>query len=200
MTIRRELLARVGPVPETIEIQADEYLFTVAAVLTPALILEEALTFYRLHEANRFQLAKGASVEKVRDKQAALAALVKALEEKLTDVDMAREVRSTVLSYTEACAEQLRLQLDGGWPWETARTEWTLYRVQHPEASLAHRLFKLVVLLGALVTPPKRFYSARKMLVENRTYQRARQSWLPAPRMEHIQEEPTASGDGENAL
>jgi GT2 family glycosyltransferase len=189
MTIRRELLEQIGLVPEAIEIQADEYLFTLAAVLTEAVILPDALTFYRLHEANRFHLAKGAGLEKLRDKQKALAALAGALGEKLAELGVAPEVRRTVLGYTEASAKQLRLQLDGGWPWETATTEWTLYRIQHPEAGLAHRLFKLLMLAGALVTTPKAFYGAQKALTESGVYRRARQQWLPAPEMEHIEKE-----------
>ena len=57
MTIRAELLRRIGPVPEQIKIQADEYLFTLACVLSVAQILPKALTFYRMHDQNRFQLA-----------------------------------------------------------------------------------------------------------------------------------------------
>jgi hypothetical protein len=189
MTIRKKLLERIGEVPEAIEIQADEYLFTLAAVLMEVEILPNALTFYRLHEANRFQLAEGAGSEKLRDKQRALSVLARALGEKLVQLGLAPDVHRTVTSYTEACANQLRLQLDGGWPWETARTEWTLYRIQHPEAGLAHRVFKLLVLLGALVTPPKRFYGARQALAESGVYRRARQKWLPSPEMEHIEKE-----------
>jgi len=189
MTIRRELLERIGQVPETIKIQADEYLFTLAAVLMEAEILPNTLTFYRLHEANRFQLAKGAGLEKLRDKQKAMAALAKALGDKLANLGVAPEVRRTVLGYTQASADQLRLQLDGGWPWETARTEWELYRIQHPEAALAHRLFKLMVLAGALLTTPKAFYRVRTAFAENAAYRRARQRWLPPPEMEHIEKE-----------
>lgn len=189
MTIRRELLRRIGRVPEAIAVQADEYLYTLAAVLMEAEILPEALTFYRLHEANRFQLAEGASLEKLRDKQKALAELASTLCARMGELGVARDVRRTVLAYTEACAEQLRLQLDGGWPWETAKTEFTLYRILHPEAALKHRLFKMMVLLGALVTPPKQFYGVRKALVESRAYRRARRRWLPSPEMGHIEKE-----------
>jgi glycosyltransferase involved in cell wall biosynthesis len=54
MTIRAELLKRIGPVPEALVIQADEYLFTIAAVLSEAVVLSEPLTFYRHHGANFF--------------------------------------------------------------------------------------------------------------------------------------------------
>lgn len=187
MTIRKELLERIGKVPERIAIQADEYLFTVAAVLMEAEILPEALTFYRIHEANRFQLAKGAGKEKLRAKERALTELTNALRDKLTELGVAQDVRRTLLGYTKASADQLRLQLDGGWPWETAKTEWVLYRIQHPDAALAHRLFKLMVLAGSLVMTPRKFYGARSALTESERYLRMRQRWLPAPKMEHIE-------------
>src|SRR4029077_10245296 len=57
MTIRAAALRQIGLIPEAIRIQADEYLFTLAAVLSAVLILPQALTFYRIHEANRFQLS-----------------------------------------------------------------------------------------------------------------------------------------------
>ena len=57
MTIRKELLRRILPVPEGLSIEADEYLFTLSAVLADALILPEALTYYRLHGANLYQMA-----------------------------------------------------------------------------------------------------------------------------------------------
>jgi hypothetical protein len=189
MTMRRELLERIGRVPDAIEIQADEYLFTLAAALTEVEILPEALTYYRMHDANRFELAAEAGAERLRDKQKALAALAGTLSGRMAEFGVKQEVRRAMLEYTEACAEQLRLQLDGGWSWETAKTEWTLYRILHPEAALAHRLFKLMVLAGALVTTPKAFYRARSALAENRAYRQARQRWLPSPKMEHIEKE-----------
>jgi hypothetical protein len=192
MTIRQDLLNRIGAVPECIEIQADEYLFTLAAVLMEAEILPEALTFYRLHEGNRFQLAERPSIEKLREKQESLAALTKTLSQKLEEFGVEEEIRRTVLSYTQACADQLRLRLDGGRPWDTVRTEWTLYRVQHPDARFSHVVFKIVSLLGALMTTPGGYYRARTAVTENGFYRRARQRWLPVPEMKHIHKEKRA--------
>src|SRR5208282_4921635 len=47
MTIRTSLLRRIGPVPEAVVIQADEYLFTLAASLADGQVLPDALTYYR---------------------------------------------------------------------------------------------------------------------------------------------------------
>jgi glycosyltransferase involved in cell wall biosynthesis len=189
MTIRAELLRRIGAVPEAIEIQADEYLFTLAAVLSEARILPEALTYYRMHDANAFQLAERAEPQKLRHKQKSLAALATSLWQKLEEFGIDRQVRRTVVDYTRASADQLRLLLDGGWPWETVKTEWTLYRIVHPEARFSHRLFKVFVLLGALVTTPRGIYRIQRSLTHNSLYRRARQRWLPVPEMQHIQKE-----------
>jgi glycosyltransferase involved in cell wall biosynthesis len=189
MTIRAELLRRIGAVPEGIEIQADEYLFTMAAVLAEVQILGEALTYYRMHDANIFQLAEQSGPEKLRHKQKSLTILAGTLTRKLEELGVDRQIRRTVLEYTEASAAQLRLMLDGGWPWETARTEWTLYRVVHPEARLSHRLFKILMLAGALLTTPRVFYKVQRGLGQSDLYRRARRRWFPVPEMQHIQKE-----------
>lgn len=186
MTIRADLLRRIGPVPEQIEIQADEYLFTLAAVLVGAQILPEALTYYRLHDANSFQLASN-DPQKLRRKQKSLAALARSLSQQLETYGTDPQVRSAVVEFTQACADQLRLVLDGGWPWETVKTEWKIYGILHPEARFSHRVFKFMILLGALVTTPRAFYSVQRTLAQNGLYRRARARWLPVPEMEHIQ-------------
>jgi len=189
MTIRAELLRQIGMVPESIRIQADEYLFTLAAVLAEAQILPEALTYYRMHDANSFQFTERVEPQKLRDKQRSLATLAKSLSQKLEELGIEEQVRRAVVEYTEISADQLRLVLDGGWPWETVKTEWTLYRIVHPDARVSHRLFKLLVLLGALVMTPRGFYKVQRALTQNDFYRRARVRWLPVPEMQHIQKE-----------
>jgi GT2 family glycosyltransferase len=147
MTIRAQLLRQIGTVPAEIEIQADEYLFTLAAVLAGAQILPEALTYYRLHDANSFQLASG-DQQNLRRKQKALATLAKSLSERLRDCGIDPRVNQAVVDYTQASADQIRLLTDGGWPWETVKTEWNIYKILHPEARFSNRLFKLLKLFG----------------------------------------------------
>ena len=186
MTIRGGLLRLIGPVPEAIEIQADEYLFTLAAVFAVAQVLPEALTYYRLHETNSFQSANH-DPQKLRRKKKSLAMLASSLSHQLEKLGIDPQVCRTVTEYTQASADQLRLVLDGGWPWETVKTEWKLYEILHPDAPLSHRMFKLMILLGALVTTPRGFYNVQSTLAQNSLYQRARARWLPVPEMEHIQ-------------
>jgi glycosyltransferase involved in cell wall biosynthesis len=187
MTIRTELLRRIGAVPEAIEIQADEYLFTLAAALAEARILPEALTYYRMHEANSFQMTGKPELDKLRRKFKSLDTIAKSLSQKLREFGIEEEVIRTVLAYTRLSAEQLRLLLDGGWPWETFRTEWTLYRLLHPDASFSRQSLKLAVLLAALVTTPKSFYRIQTSLTQNSLYRRVRERWLPFAEMQHVQ-------------
>ena len=59
MTIRRTVLQKILPVPETLVFEADEYVFTLAAALAEFLILADPLTFYRFHGENLFVMAGG---------------------------------------------------------------------------------------------------------------------------------------------
>jgi glycosyltransferase involved in cell wall biosynthesis len=191
MAIRTELLGKIGPIPKEIFVQADEYLFALASVLAGVQILPEALTYYRLHESNYFQLASG-DPKKLRLKQASLAALAVGLSRRLEEIGTDPKVGRAVVEYTEASANQLRLLIDGGWPWETTKTEWKIYRITHPEAGISHRLFKFLILLAALVTTPKFFYRSQRAISQNGLYRRVRQRWLPIPEMQHIQKDSRA--------
>jgi glycosyltransferase involved in cell wall biosynthesis len=188
MTIRTDLLRRIGPVPDAIEVQADEFMSSLAAVSAGAQILPQALTYYRLHDANSYQLT-GYDPQKLRRKQKSLATLARCLSTRLETLGLDARVRGAVIEYTQASADQIRLGLDGGWPSETVKTEWKIYKILHPEAPFSHRIFKLSILLAALFTTPRNFYSVQRKLAQSSFYRRARSRWLPVPEMEHIQKD-----------
>jgi hypothetical protein len=185
MTMRAEILRRIGPVPEPLVVQADEYLFTVASVLAGVLILPESLTYYRMHDANGFQIA-GNQPQRHRRKMEALEALACGLESKLGSIEMEPKAREALLTMPRANADQLRLKIDGGWPWETAKTEWKIYQVMHPDAPLPHRVFKSLFLAGACVAPPRLFYGLQSRLSQSDFYRNMRRRFLPIPRMMHL--------------
>jgi hypothetical protein len=81
----------------------------------------------------------------------------------------------------QAEADQLRLMLDGGSPWETLRTENTIYRVMHGDAPRSHRLFRWATMLSACVLPPRWFYGARRWIAGQGWYHTARAKVLPVP-------------------
>jgi glycosyltransferase involved in cell wall biosynthesis len=186
MTIRAQVLREIGSIPEDIAIEADEYLFTLAAVLADVRILPEMLAYYRLHEANAFQMGQY-DLKRVRNKQRVLAALARGLKDRLNLVTFEPQARKALTEMVQAEADQLRLRLDGGWSWETARAEWFVYRALHEDAPTSHRIFKMLSLLPALALPPRIFYDARERLIHNTLYLRTRKRWLPMPGAPHLE-------------
>jgi len=194
MTFRAPVLANIGRIPEVMRVGgenarflcADIYLFTLAAVQGPARILPESLTYYRLHDANLYQMTE-MDRGRAKQKQAAIAALANALEAELARREIAPAVREVLTGTVRNEADQLRLILGDGWPWETVRTEWSIYRMLHPDAALAHRVFKVLTLLPALALPPAVFYKAQRRLASSDWYLRARKRVLPIPQMTHIE-------------
>jgi glycosyltransferase involved in cell wall biosynthesis len=187
MTIRTKLLREIGPIPEALVVQADEYLYTLASALAGAQILPETLTYYRLHESNGFHNL-GSDLRLIRRKQAVLAALSQALDRELRARQFSAKLVRTIVAFSLAESDQLRLMIDGGWSWETVKAEHTIYEVSHPEASLLHRVFKSVTLLAAVTMPPRFYYAIQRKLSENNFYRRARGRWLPFPEMRHLEQ------------
>jgi glycosyltransferase involved in cell wall biosynthesis len=185
MTVRTRILQAILPVPEMLRVQADEYLFTIAACSCAVRILPESLFFYRLHDANGFQMIHP-DASRLRQKQRVLSALATSLRAPLKALAIDEGAFHAILEMAQAHADQLRLSIDGGWPWETVKVEWTTYRIIHPDAPFSHRGFKALILLAALAMPPRSFYSLQRQLSQSAVYRRARKRWLPIPEMSHI--------------
>lgn len=185
MTIRKTVLNRIGPVPKELVVEADEYLFTLAAVLGDVEIVPEALTFYRLHDSNGFQFSRGDPARRQR-KRMVLSALLTELSKALDATGIDSKVRRALIELTEAESNQLGLMLDGGWPWQTVKTEWNLYRALSPDSSVPHRVFKLSTLMVALLIPPKLFYRARAAAAQSQAYATVRRVLFPRDNPRHV--------------
>jgi len=199
MTIRSRVLAEIGPVPETIVFEADEYLFTLAAVLYDALILPDVVTYYRLHSSNLYQITQS-DPERTRRKQKVLEELASSLVARLEALNVNRKAARIITNNVKADADSLRLALDGGMPWETLRTEWRLYQQVVDVASPLHRIFKFLTLLPVLFLPPRVYLRLKRGIVGSSLYQRMRRRWLPNPSHGHVlrtqQVEDSPSKDG----
>ena len=194
LALRAELARKLLPVPEALVFEADEYLFTMAAVLAPFVILPEALTHYRIHAGNLY-VGTGGNEAAERRKERVIAELARAMRISLPAAGAAVEVAQTLLEIVDAEAAQLRLKLDGGWPWETFQTERTIYRVQHGDAGAKSKLFRTLSMVPALALPPKWFYGGRKWLGAQGWYQRARKAAVPVPGFAKVAA-PEAKGPG----
>jgi len=185
MAVRSEILQRIVPIPESIVIEADEYIFTLAACLSEVSILPEPLTFYRIHSGNLFQVA-GFDRERVARKQRSLQTLARAIFERLSQFELSKGAISAVVEAVQSEADLLRLQLEGGFPWETVRAEWSFYRIVHQDGPVSHRIFKLASLLPALFCPPRLYYGIRRKCASNRFYLSLRKVVFPVPQPRHV--------------
>ena len=165
---RRDLLDRVLPVPDGIAIEADEYLWTIALCLQPALALGQALTFYRMHGGNLYMVG-AEDPARVQRKYGSLACLGDALAERLPRLGLPAELAGAVLEPLRIEIDQHRLASGGGTPWEMFRAERAATRLSYAKMSLGYRLFKTCALALTLVMPPrqfcqlKRWYTARNL-------------------------------------
>jgi hypothetical protein len=182
LTLRSSVARKILPVPQALIIEADEYLFTLAAALTDSIILTEPLTHYRIHGANLF-MAPGAFAGGERRKARAIAALAFELRRALPAAGAPPDAAAAVLELINAEAAQLRLQQDGGMPWITYRAERALYRIQHQNAPWKSRAFHAFAMISALLLPPRWFYTGRRWLGSQSWYKRARRDLLPLPQM-----------------
>jgi cellulose synthase/poly-beta-1,6-N-acetylglucosamine synthase-like glycosyltransferase len=186
MAYRREILGEIGPTPETLRFEADEYLFTLAALLTDVTILDQPLTFYRLHAGNLFQIA-ARNAEGVQNKRRILEALVDALELKMKSMGVSEDIARTILETIQIEADVLRLVVDSGFPWETVATELKVMRVFHSDASLWQHLFSCARLLPALVMPAASYYRWRHRISRLDFYKALRQRFMPFPVPSHVE-------------
>lgn len=180
MTYRKDVLRRIGPVPEALKFEADEYLFTLAGLFADVLILRNSFTFYRLHDRNLFQISSG-DTQAIRRKQQVLTALAQSLQEKLKQTGVPFEIAKAIVECVEVEADLLHLMLDSGFPWETVATELKIMRVFHSDASIWQRFFSCARLIPAFVLPARAYYHWRRRLSLMAFYQQFRQKYLPFP-------------------
>jgi len=185
MTVRARIARQILPVPETLTIEADEYLFTLAAALSDLLIFPDVLTFYRQHGANLYNAA-GGSAAGLRKKQSVMAALADVLRRRLPACGVPADAVECTCEIIAAEAEQMRLILHGGAPWQTFRAENAIYRIMHEDAPRSHRIFRAATMIPALLLPPRWFYAGRRWLGARTWYRRNRQKVLPAPKIASV--------------
>ena len=186
MAYRKELLERIGPVPETLRFEADEYFFTLAGLFADVMILSDSLTFYRLHDKNLFQLT-GGGAQAIRRKRQILEALAQALEAKLKQCGVPTDVARTILECVEVEADVLRLMVESGYPWETVSAELRIMRVFHSDSSVWQHLFSCLRLVPAFLLPASTYYRWRQRLSALSFYQEVRRKMLPFPVPSHVE-------------
>jgi glycosyltransferase involved in cell wall biosynthesis len=189
MTIRRSVLKQILPIPEELTIEADEYIFTLAPALGPAMILNEPLCYYGIHSGNLFQFGKFEPV-KARRKMEVLDTLLRELPPKLRKLGATEEMVATLFQGTRVEIGRIRLSLDGGSPLEVFSVERAAFKASYGKVTWRYRLFRAFVLLQTLLLPPRLFYRLRRWYTE-KGLSRFR-SWTgePSPVVQMIERRP----------
>ena len=189
MTIRKPVLDRILPIPEELTIEADEYIFTLAPAIGPAIILNEPLCYYGIHSGNLFQFGKFEPV-KARRKMNVLDALMRELPPKLRKFGATEEIVATLFQGTRVEAGRIRLSLDGGSPLEVFSVERAAFKASYHKVTWRYRLFSAFVLLQTLLLPPRVFYRLRRWYAE-KGLSRFR-SWTgePTPAVQVVERRP----------
>ena len=160
VTIRKQVVQRALPIPNELVIEADEFMSTLSAAYSKASLIQGPLTFYRLHTGNLFQIRSSDTVKSRRIHQV-IVALAKALEERLPEASVPPDSVRAIVEQLRVGAMRMRLMLDGGWPWETFRSERAGFRLAYKDGGVAYKIFKLWVLGATLVLPPRLFFKVR---------------------------------------
>ena len=185
MAFRAELLRRIGPVPEALTIQADEFLFTLGALFSEVLLLREPLTFYRLHGQNLFQVSNGsrASLQRKHD---VLVSLTEALRNRFLEEHVPADVSNVVLESLKNESDALALCLYGGSPLATIRNELLNYRITQENASPFRWFLKYVSLFPALFLTPGHYAALKQKLASSSLYRKLRRKVLPVFQPPHV--------------
>lgn len=161
VAIRKNILMQLLPIPESLTIEADEFMSAVGVALAGAILLAEPLTFYRLHDQNLFQFRTNDAV-RMRKKMQALDCLAVELADRLSALGISPEVIAIVVDPIRIAVSRTTLVLDGGTPWEAYRVERADFRHSYSRAGLGYRIYKECALAMSLLMPPRYFYRLRQ--------------------------------------
>jgi hypothetical protein len=160
LTCRRSVLERLLPIPEALVIEADEYLFTLGGAVAEVAVLDEPLSYYRLHGQNLYQFSDY-DPARIRRKHSVVAKLADTLPRRLTALGVSDANAYKVVENTAHDARRLGLAAHGGHIGNAFWVEWALIRSDPESWRLARWPVKAVMLLLALALPPKFFYRMR---------------------------------------
>jgi glycosyltransferase involved in cell wall biosynthesis len=160
VAIRNRILQMVVPIPESLRIEADEFMSAVAVALGECILLVEPLAYYRLHDKNLYQFREQ-DKSRMQNKMMALGSLTTELTARLEGLGLSNEAISIITEPIRLSVARTRLILNGGWPWETYGVERAEIRHSYAGFGIGYRLFKELSLAATLLVPPRTYYRLR---------------------------------------
>jgi glycosyltransferase involved in cell wall biosynthesis len=180
LSIRRSVLRAIGVIPNTLVVEADEFISTMAVVTSGAWLIQEPLTYYRLHAGNLYQFQDSDTV-KVQRKMSVLLELGAALRRDLSRDHLSDLAIEAIVEPIEVEAKRIKLSVVGGKSWETFQVERASIRLAYRELGWRYATFKMLVLASTLLLPPKVFYKIRDYYAKRKLRHLRRFTGEPVP-------------------
>ncbi len=156
LSVRREVLNRIGPVPHEV-VFFDAPIFTLALALGGAIVLDRPLCYYRQHSDNLYApIAMDAATLRRRFER--LGFLLSYVPPRLAEFGVAPEVIEALIESPRIGFERAKLQFGEGGRWEVFRTEFRRFQTDYKRPSPGYKLFQCAVGACALLLPPHSFY------------------------------------------
>src|ERR1700751_469378 len=155
LSVRREVLNRIGPVPLEV-VFFDAPVFSFALALGGAVILEPPLCFYRQHSQNLYApiAVDEATLHRRIDR---LGFLLSYVPPRLAEFGVARNVIDAFVESPRLEFERAKLRFGEGGRRQVFRAELERYRTHYERRNLGYVLFTWLVCSCALLLPPRRF-------------------------------------------
>src|ERR1700721_1692685 len=157
LSVRREVLNRIGALPEELLFCADSPIIAFALALGGAMVLDRPLCYYRQHSHNLFApIATDSAVERRKFEQ--LRFLFSYVPPRLAEFGVAPEVITAFVESPRVEFERAKLYAGEGGRLEVFRTERRRFQTYYQNRSVGYKLFELLVEACALILPPRNFY------------------------------------------
>jgi len=157
VTVRKEVFARVVPIPEVLVFCADGPIAW-SAMASGTLVLQEPLCYYRFHEAN-LHTVDASNRRKLHRKAEMMEIMFQEVEPMLIRMGVGREAMLASFYRWWVLISRSRLHDFGGGRRETMQTEVRSFQSEYRNPTLAYRLFRYALAGAAVVLPPRQFYT-----------------------------------------
>jgi glycosyltransferase involved in cell wall biosynthesis len=156
-SIRREVLTRIGPLPDELVFCADTPILAFALGLGGAVILESPLCYYRLHARNMCAHDPN-DIARLHHTFEITEIFLKYIPERLRQFGYSADVSEALFGWIQVGMERAKHQHGEGGRWSVLRTELKRFRTHYQHPTVGYLIFEGLVGACALLLSPDRFY------------------------------------------
>ena len=158
LSVRREVLNRIGPIPRELVFCADTPILALTLALGGAVILDQPLCYYRIHAGNLCAPGPNDAL-KMRRNIEITEIFLNYIPKRLAEFGISPDVAEAFFESIRVEHERTKLQSgQSGGRWRVFQTERERFRAYYRRPTLGYMMFEYAVGACALLLPPPRFY------------------------------------------